>query len=492
MAERIAAHQVHYRETTASQRRLLFQTWEEKGNVSEACRQAKVGRNTFYYWKSRFESNGYAGLQETLSHAPRHPHKTPSSVVERVLAMKRAHATWGKRSIANELRKENGWMPLVSATTVGAILSEHRVMPSVVPASGQTSEKPPCPSVRHAERPGQTTNVDVCFVPAVHSESDVLPAVSGSSGKLKVSPVTSDETESSWPGQVFDNPEYSYEEAMEQYIAAREEASAAPSREPLEPCTEQEKLKVQKREVNRQEEHLRIERRHVREARKVEDQAYQSVKARHKVEHTQFQGLSRQERKARKAERQAADERWRAHREKHRARKRRRNAENNAWRAQRQQIREHKEGLKSVAVWFAILVIVDNCTRQVYGLPLFLSGPHVTAIEVVNALRLSLPPELQYLISDRGKHFVANVMRKLEKERDFKRVPLAPHRPQSNGIAERFVRTLKEWLLEKPWLTAEELRVWLTQFVEDYNDRPHQGRELDGLSPNEYARRKRE
>ena len=121
-----------------------------------------------------------------------------------------------------------------------------------------------------------------------------------------------------------------------------------------------------------------------------------------------------------------------------------------------------------------------------------MTGPHVTAAEVVEALRFSLPPHLQDLISDRGNHFVANVMKELEQEQGFVRVPLAPYRPQSNGIAERFVRTLKEWLSTKAWLTAEELQEWLKQFFEKYNDRPHQGRELNGLSPNEYARRKRE
>jgi transposase InsO family protein len=143
-------------------------------------------------------------------------------------------------------------------------------------------------------------------------------------------------------------------------------------------------------------------------------------------------------------------------------------------------------------VWFAILVIVDHCTRQVYGLPLFLTGPHVTAAEVVSALRLTLPPELQYLITDRGVHFVSKAMKTLARDKGFQRVPLAPHRPQSHGIAERFVRTLKEWLTTHTWLTPDELRTLLRQFLTEYNDRPHQGRELKGLSPNEYARRKHE
>jgi transposase InsO family protein len=71
----------------------------------------------------------------------------------------------------------------------------------------------------------------------------------------------------------------------------------------------------------------------------------------------------------------------------------------------------------------------------------------------------------------------------------FIRVLLAPHRPQSNGIAERFIRTLKEWLETETWQNPAEMMVALEQFIVYYNDRPHQGKELKGLSPNEYCRR---
>jgi transposase InsO family protein len=491
MAENIAVHRVYYRETTASQRKLLFQVWEETQNVSEACRRAKVGRNTFYYWKPRYDAHGSAGIEVTLSHAPHHPRKTPSAVVERVLAMKRAQPAWGKRRIAQELRKENGWVWVVSASTVRGILQEHGLLSSAV-QQAEKRETQASPSVRHAERPGQTVNVDLCFVPAAHGEPETIPAVSGSSGRLTVSPAKSAGVERTWPGHVFANSELSYEEAMDTYIATRTQASSESPSAPTPPVTEQEAIKAQKREVKRQEEHLRIERRQEREQRKVEDATWQTMKAQRHAEQAQYQSLSRQERTQKRAEHGAAEERWRAQKQKRRTQKRRRQEEDKAWRAQRQKIREHKEEWKSLVAWFAILVIVDNCTRQVLGLPLFVTGPHVTAAEVVDALRLTLPPDLQYLIADRGKHFVANVMKKLEHERGFVRVPLAPHRPQSNGIAERFVRTLKEWLSIKTWLTAEELRAWLKQFFENYNDRPHQGRELKGLSPNEYARRKRE
>jgi len=38
------------------------------------------------------------------------------------------------------------------------------------------------------------------------------------------------------------------------------------------------------------------------------------------------------------------------------------------------------------------------------------------------------------------------------------------------------------------WTLAEEVSDSLAQLLAFYNDRPHQGRKLDGLSPNEDAR----
>jgi hypothetical protein len=58
-----------------------------------------------------------------------------------------------------------------------------------------------------------------------------------------------------------------------------------------------------------------------------------------------------------------------------------------------------------------------------------------------------------------------------------------------NGIAQRFVRTLKQWLADKTWQSASELEALLQQFRAEYNERPHQGLGIPGLSPNEFADR---
>lgn len=78
---------------------------------------------------------------------------------------------------------------------------------------------------------------------------------------------------------------------------------------------------------------------------------------------------------------------------------------------------------------------------------------------------------------------------KLVKRLDFIWVPIARHRAQSNGIAERFVRTLKEWLVTHSWNNDQELLELLEQFRPEFNDRPHQEIGIPGLSPNEFANR---
>ena len=142
-----------------------------------------------------------------------------------------------------------------------------------------------------------------------------------------------------------------------------------------------------------------------------------------------------------------------------------------------------------MTAWIAILVITDNCTRQCLGLPLFVAGAKVTSEMIVDALRTLLPAELQFLISDRGGHFTAQAFQQLAQTQGFVHVVIARHRPQSNGIAERFVRTLKEWLKDKSWENDQALAALLAEFRTEYNDRPHQGLAIPGLSPNEFANR---
>ena len=115
---------IHFPLTTAQQRRLLFETWEATNDVALACRTAHVGRRTFYTWKPRFRTGGYAALVHFPSRAPKHTRRTPDPIAAQVIALRQQHPAWGKQRLADELAKANGWIPLVSPNTINRILRD--------------------------------------------------------------------------------------------------------------------------------------------------------------------------------------------------------------------------------------------------------------------------------------------------------------------------------------------------------------------------------
>ena len=342
---------------------------------------------------------------------------------------------------------------------------------------------------RTAEEGGQSINVDLCFVPYEHESELKLPAVSGSSGKLVVERMAEEKEKVWYPGQVFGNKELSYEEAMRQFVADSQ-AKIGSQETLLSPeAVEREQKKSEKKELRQKERNLKAKRRQIRQKRKREDAEWQKKKAERRQEQTDREADQTTNSKLPYGEKKRTDEVWRQKRRRRQEKIAQRQQEDERWRQKRREIREQLQRRRIITAWIAILVITDNCTRQCLGLPLFVAGSHVTAEMVVDALRELLPDELQFLISDRGVHFTAQVFQQLAQDEGFIHVLIARHRPQSNGIAERFVRTLKEWLKSKSWQSDEELAILLDLFWQAYNDRPHQGLPIPGLSPKEFANR---
>ena len=333
--------------------------------------------------------------------------------------------------------------------------------------------------------------MDLCFVPAEHEVNQKLPAVSGSSGRLVVE-AAPQEAQKQWPGRVFEDEQLSYEEAMLKFVAAsqaKEEGLAVQPPGEKEESAEQPSLKERRRSLKKEAEQLQQQRRQVREQRKLEDRAWQQARKSRKAQQETYQALDKAQRREQRPVKQAQSIEWQLVRDQRRSLLEKRRDQDREWRHNRNSLRERLSELPLVTCWIAILVVIDNCTRQCLGLPLFVAGPKVTAEMVVEALQLLLPPELQFLISDRGIHFKAEVFQTLRLTEEFIHVLIARHRPQSNGIAERFVRTFKTWLADKSWADDQQLAALLKQFLEEYNDRPHQGLPFSGLSPNEYANR---
>ena len=296
------------------------------------------------------------------------------------------------------------------------------------------------------------------------------------------------QVEPTYPGQVFANRDLDYAHAMQAFVAASQTGGA----DGVPATTARESPSADERQPARAARHaqavLRAQRRQVRERRTQEDAAWRRLRAQRRQQRTRPPAPAPARRRRRK-QTDAKQVHWRALRAQRRQQRLERAQEDASWRTARQAVREQLSNRAMVTAWMAILVITDNCTRQCLGLPVFVAGAKVTAAMVVAAARAVLPAELQFLISDRGVHFTAQVFHQLATEQGFIHVVIARHRPQSNGIAERFVRTLKEWLVDQVWSTDQELEALVAQFRAEYNDRPHQGLAIPGLSPNAFAER---
>ncbi len=310
-------------------------------------------------------------------------------------------------------------------------------------------------------------------MPATHAADCKLPAVSGSSGRLVISSTERHTTEAHGPGRVFADAKLDYREAMHAFVADSQTESERPRASESASPSEKPSRQAAKRALQQAAMALRDGRRQTRQRRKQEDAAWRALRHAHRAERSS----------------RARQSQWRVLRAQRKAQVQQRQPEDADWRHERQQHRERGSRLPLVTLWIAILVITDNCTRQCLGLPLFIAGPKVTSELIVVALRTLLPSELHFLISDRGVHFTAQAFQQLACDAEFIHVLIARHRPQSNGIAERFVRTLKEWLADKTWDSEQQLALLLAQFLAEYNERPHQGLALPGLSPNEFAKR---
>lgn len=329
-------------------------------------------------------------------------------------------------------------------------------------------------------------------MPVDHPLAVKLQAVSGSSGRLVISPLPGTTAKLSSPGQIFADESLDYTEAMLKFVAASRDADGlAPTAasETHEAVDEKSALKAQKQALQREADELRVARRQQRTQRKIEDNAWKGLMTPPLSAPTLNGTATLSDETSPQPTRSALVKSRRSLRAQRRAQQKQRCVEDEQWRQRRRHLREQLSALPLITAWVAILVITDNCTRQCLGLPLFVTGPKVTAELIVAALKVLLPPELQFLISDRGTHFTANAFRTLMRDEEFIHVLIARHRPQSNGIAERFVRTLKEWLTTQSWQNDAELEILLAQFIAEYNDRPHQGLAMPGLSPNEFANR---
>jgi transposase InsO family protein len=145
-----------------------------------------------------------------------------------------------------------------------------------------------------------------------------------------------------------------------------------------------------------------------------------------------------------------------------------------------------------------LVCVVDSCTRIAWAEVV----NDITALTVMfsvlrllNIIDVNFSIQFQELLTDNGPEFGTKESQ-IKHEHPFQRMLMElnikhrqtrPYRPQTNGKAERFWRTLNEDLLEETTFETEnELKKELEQYLYYYNhERPHQA--LNGKTPVEIA-----
>lgn len=91
-------------------------------SFSELCRRHGISRKTGYKWISRYDSEREGGLEDRSRRPKKSPKRTSEKMEGLVLAIRRAHPSWGGRKIRQVLLNDGVEGPLPAPSTVSNIL----------------------------------------------------------------------------------------------------------------------------------------------------------------------------------------------------------------------------------------------------------------------------------------------------------------------------------------------------------------------------------
>jgi len=135
--------------------------------------------------------------------------------------------------------------------------------------------------------------------------------------------------------------------------------------------------------------------------------------------------------------------------------------------------------------WDVLHVAIDDATRLVYAELLSDEKGRTTARFLVRAVRWFRRQgvRVRRLLTDNGSPYVSRAFRRATRILGVRHIRTRPYRPQTNGKAERFIRTvLSECLYLEVFHAAAERVLALEAFLGYYNARrPHLA--LDGQAP---------
>ncbi|NCX94469.1 MAG: helix-turn-helix domain-containing protein, partial [Gammaproteobacteria bacterium] len=98
---------------------------KEPDSFKTLCERFNVSRKTGYKWLSRFEEQGFGGLQDRSRAPNRVANKLDKDCRQQILSVKCKHMDWGPRKIIAWLEQEYPSQEWPVPSTAGLLLKQH-------------------------------------------------------------------------------------------------------------------------------------------------------------------------------------------------------------------------------------------------------------------------------------------------------------------------------------------------------------------------------
>ena len=148
-----------WKETCTMQERQAFiEAWlSQSFSVAELCERFRVARKTGYKWINRFKVQGMSGLADHSRARHTQPHRTPETVVQRIIDLKYRYDKWGPVMIHSFLHREHPRGQWPATSTIGDILKAHNL---VKPRRPRKKMPPHTHPLAHAQAPNDVWSAD--------------------------------------------------------------------------------------------------------------------------------------------------------------------------------------------------------------------------------------------------------------------------------------------------------------------------------------------
>ena len=131
---------------------------------------------------------------------------------------------------------------------------------------------------------------------------------------------------------------------------------------------------------------------------------------------------------------------------------------------------------------FRLFNVIDDFNREALGIEVDFSLPSERAIRALNQI-IEWRGKPKAIRCDNGPEYMSGKLIAWAKAQQIRIEYIQPGKPQQNAYVERFNRTVRyEWLSQYYWENLEEVRLFATNWMYDYNhNRPNMA--LGGFTP---------